>query len=96
MPKGSSPVGRGITWGLLGALVLGGAALAVWGLYLTVGAPDCAGMSPSECALEREIALAFGRRQTLFGAAMAVLGVALAIYLRSRDAAGLEDEETHA
>ena len=41
-------------------------------------------MSPAECALERDILLTVGRRQALFGGGLALLGLALFIYVRDR------------
>ena len=90
---------RGVLLGLVSALILGGVVLAVLGWRMSVVGPDCAGLTPEECALEREIALAVGQRQTLFGAAMAVLGVSVALFVRlgARDDGGSdEDRETTA
>ncbi len=89
----TSSLGRAVLLGLVGALIAGGCVLAFTGWRLSVQGPDCAGLSSSECALEREISLGTGRRQTLFGAAMAVLGVALGAFLRLSPPAQNHEEE---
>ncbi len=85
MPSGSlSPLARGLVFGLVGGLVIGGAGLLVWGAVHSVTGPDCTLLSPEECALERQITVSLGRRQVLFGGALALLGLALFLVARSR------------
>lgn len=85
MPRDTlSPLSRGLVFGLLGGLFIGGAALLGWGALQVFGGPDCTQLSPEECALQREIAVTLGRRQVLFGGALALLGIALFLMIRAR------------
>jgi hypothetical protein len=83
MSQARSDVVRAALWGLAAGLFLGGLSLlALAGHAYLVGA-DCAGLSAVECALERESAVELGRRQAVAGAALAVLGVAARLWLRT-------------
>lgn len=72
--------------GLIAGLFLGGLLLGGIGAKNILGEPACEGLSPAECALEREISLGMGRRQVLFGGALALMGLALFMLYRQRSA----------
>lgn len=86
-----SPLSRGLVFGVVGGLFVGGVALLVWGAVNAFVGPDCAQLTPEECALQREITVMLGRRQVLFGGALALLGLALLLVARARrDDPGVE------
>lgn len=80
----ATPLGRGLIYGLMAGLLIGGLALLAWGGRNLLIGPDCGALSPHECALEREISVELGRRQVLFGGALALLGLSLAVLMRVR------------
>jgi hypothetical protein len=79
-----SPVLRGLLVGLVAGLLIGGLALFIIGARAVVAGPDCAGLTPEECALHRNIAASLGRRQVWAGGALALMGVAVFMLARSR------------
>jgi hypothetical protein len=75
---------RAAAIGLAAGFFLGGLyLLAVGGRSIAFGV-DCAGATPEQCALERELAVQFARRQVLTGGALALLAVAIAMWIRAR------------
>jgi len=69
-------------WGL--ALIVGGLALLAFGADAMLRGPDCAGLTPEECALKRDIAASFGRQQVRAGGALALMGLAVFMLARPR------------
>ena len=80
----ATPLGRGLIYGLMAGLLIGGLALLGTGAWNLMIGPDCTGRSPHECALARETAVDLGRYQVLFGGALALLGLSLAVVMRVR------------
>jgi len=75
---------RAAAIGLAAGLFVGGLyLLAIGGKTIAFGV-DCAGASLAQCALERELAMPFARRQVLAGGALALLAVAIAMWIRAR------------
>lgn len=70
--------------GLIAGLFIGGLVLAGLGARNILVSPDCANLGPQECTLEQEIALEMGRRQVLFGGALALMGLAVFMFARQR------------
>ena len=68
----------------MAGLFLSGLVLMFLGGRAIFIGPDCSALSPAECALERDILLTVGRRQVLFGGALALLVLALFIYVPPR------------
>ena len=62
------------TLGLCLGLLVAGVALLLLAARAKLTDFDCGGLSPSECALELQIARQFARWQLLLGAALALLG----------------------
>lgn len=86
-PQGPTSAGgvlRAALLGLSGGLLLGGLFLLVLGLKVRISPPDCASLSVLDCGIEREIATDMGRLQSVSGAALLALGVAIIMLLRSR------------
>ena len=74
---------RAALLGLCGGLLLGSLFLLVLGVRTYLVPMDCAGLSEQECGLTREAATTVGRVQTVGGAALLALGIAVALILRS-------------
>lgn len=84
MTRAPSPVVRGLLWGLLAGLLIGGLGLFVLGAYTAIRGIDCTALTPEECALEREIAVSFAWRQVWVGGALALMGLAVFMLARGR------------
>jgi hypothetical protein len=73
----------GLGLGLLaGALLLVGSALR--GM---LAGPDCSGLRPFECDMERQSLASLGRMQAVAGAALALLSISVFLVLRKKPAA---------
>jgi hypothetical protein len=79
-----SPLLRGVLFGLIAGLIIGGLALLALGADAMLRGPDCAGLTPEECALKRDIAASFGRQQVRAGGALALMGLAVFMLARPR------------
>jgi hypothetical protein len=77
---------RGVKLGLIAALFGSGLLLMFLGARSIVTGPDCSGLTPTECALERDIVLGFARRQVLVGGALSLLGLAVFMMTQRRAA----------
>lgn len=75
---------RAALLGLSGGMLLGGLFLLVRGLWTRLSPPNCVGLSEMECAFMRNTTVEVGRMQTVAGAALLALGVAVVVLLRSR------------
>jgi hypothetical protein len=84
MAQKARPILRGLAAGLVAGFFLGGLVLLFVGMRSLVGGPDCGGLTPAECGLEREIVLGLARRQILAGVALALLALASFTYVRDR------------
>jgi hypothetical protein len=73
---------RAVLLGLCLTGLVGGAFVMGSGLRALATPLECGDMPPEECALERELAVGFARRQVIAGAALALLGIALLFPLR--------------
>ncbi|MGA9523890.1 MAG: hypothetical protein WBV82_20685 [Myxococcaceae bacterium] len=80
------PLVRGGFLGLIAALFVSGLALMFVGARSIVTGPDCSGITPTECSFERDILMAFARRQVLVGGALSLLGLALWMLFKRRSA----------
>jgi hypothetical protein len=78
------PITRGLAAGLVAGLFFGGLLLLFLGTRSLVGGPDCGGLTPSECGLEREIVLGMARREIFAGVALALLALASFTWVRDR------------
>jgi hypothetical protein len=83
-----SSVARGSLVGLVVGLLIGGLGLLAVGAVTVLRGIDCAGLTHEECALEREIAASFARRQVWVGGALALMGLAVFMWARGRLARG--------
>lgn len=70
--------------GLIAGIFLGGLGLLLFGTRAIVMGPDCAALTPEECAFERETLRSLGRYQVLAGGALALMGLSLFVYFRRR------------
>ena len=68
--------------GAAAGMVIGGATLFYVGIMRLFGAIDCAGMSADECAFEHSAYKSIGNMQTVAGAALFMLGLALYVLWR--------------
>lgn len=75
---------RAALLGLCGGMVLGGLFLLVRGLWTRLSPTDCMGLSEVECGFMRDTSVEVGRMQTVVGAALLALGIAVVVLLRSR------------
>ena len=75
---------RAALLGLSGGFILGGLFLLVLGLKARFSPPDCSSLSVLDCGIERDIATDMGRLQSVSGAALLALGIAIIMLLRSR------------
>jgi hypothetical protein len=85
-PATLSSTARGALVGLVLGLWIGGVGLMAVGAVKALRGVDCSALTPEECALDREIAISFGRRQVWVGGALALMGVAVFIWARGRSA----------
>jgi hypothetical protein len=83
-PGGLGGVPRAALLGLSGGMLLGGIFLLVQGLRTRLSPPDCSGLSEVECGFLRNTTVEVGRMQTVAGAALLALGIAVVVLLRSR------------
>ena len=90
-----SPAARGALVGLILGLLLGGVALLALGAIRVMRGFDCAGLTPEECALDREIAVSFARRQVWVGGALALMGIAVFMWTRGRLAGAQPESHPH-
>ena len=74
---------RVVSWAILAALALGGLSLMAVGLQGLLAGGDCRGLAVNDCSLELSILRAMGRKQLIFGTALATLAGALA-FLKAR------------
>jgi hypothetical protein len=81
---GLGGVTRAALLGLSGGLLLGGLFLLVQGLRMRLSPPNCGGLSEVECGFMRDTTVEVGRMQTVAGAALLALGIAVVVLLRSR------------
>jgi hypothetical protein len=70
--------------GLAAGLFLGGAYLLFEGGTMILGGFACGGQSEQQCSLDREIARHLARQQVLAGGALALLALAIAMWLRGK------------
>ena len=89
-PKDSRPsgglggVGRAALLGLCGGMLLGGLFLLVQGLRTRLAPLDCVDLSEVECGFLQQTAVEVGRMQTVSGAALLALGIAVVVLVLSR------------
>ncbi|HEY0095570.1 MAG TPA: hypothetical protein VGB96_14660, partial [Archangium sp.] len=67
-----------------GGMVLGGLFLLVQGLRTRLAPLDCVDISELECGILQQTAVEVGRMQTVSGAALLALGLAVGVLMRSR------------
>ncbi|WNG39547.1 hypothetical protein F0U60_42025 [Archangium minus] len=77
-------VTRAALLGLSGGLLLGGLFLLGVGLKTRFSSADCTGLSEIECSFAQEAALEMSRMQTISGAALLSLAIAVVVLLRSK------------
>ncbi len=75
---------RAAAIGLASGLFLGGLYLLVLGGRAVLVGVDCSGQTSQQCSLEQELATHFARRQVLTGGALALLALAIAMWIRAR------------
>lgn len=75
---------RAALLGLCGGTVIGGLVLLGMGLHARLAPTDCTALSEVECGFTRDAALEVSRVQSVSGAALLALGIAVIILLRSR------------
>ncbi|MBF5043671.1 hypothetical protein FGE12_14845 [Aggregicoccus sp. 17bor-14] len=71
----------------LGLGLLGGAMMLAFFALRGLTGPDCAGLEPIECAAEVELARSLGRLQAASAVALALLSIAVFLWLRKRSPA---------
>lgn len=81
-PKKKRSLARAAAAGGAGGLLLGGFGLLGMAARTLLVDVDCTGLSAEQCVLEASVAQELVLRQTLFGGALAFLGLALLILLR--------------
>ena len=88
MPEPQPPslqrLARAAALGLLGACAIGGLVLLTKGAMAILSPLDCGTRPSSDCALEQQLGLHWGRRQTLVGGALLLLALAIFAWLRSK------------
>ncbi|QRN95335.1 hypothetical protein JRI60_40705 [Archangium violaceum] len=77
-------VSRAALLGLCGGMMLGGLFLLIQGLRTRLAPADCADLSEMECGFMRDTAIEVGRTQSVVGAALLALAVAVVVLMRSR------------
>lgn len=77
------PLVRAAALGLCLGCLIGGSAVLLHAARTLSTPLDCSGWSEEQCRFEQELATGFARRQLVAGAALVLLGVALALPLRS-------------
>jgi hypothetical protein len=65
-------------------MLLGGLFLLVQGLHTRLAPLDCVELSEVECGFRQQTAVEVGRMQTVSGAALLALGIAVAVLVYSR------------
>ena len=83
-PKGTETLTRAALLGLCGGILLGGLFLLVQGLRTRLAPPDCVDLSEVECGFLQQTAVEVGRMQTVSGAALLALGIAVVVLVLSR------------
>ena len=73
--KRTHSLGRALWLGLIGGLFCGGIMLLGFGARGIFFRPACSAPDTAQCALEQELLLSLGRRQTLFGGLLCLLAL---------------------
>ncbi len=74
---------RAATSGLASGFLVGGAYLLVQGGQAILSGIDCGRQTEQQCAFDREVAVHLARQQVLVGGALALLAIAIAMWLRA-------------
>jgi hypothetical protein len=81
---GTARLLRAAALGLVGGLFIGGLYLLWVASRVIFSGVACLDQGPEQCSLEQELALHLARRQALTGGALALLAVAIGIWIRAK------------
>ena len=84
MPSSRPSLVRAVAAGLCGGLLIGGVYLLFVAARSGLWPPDCRGMTPQECRIERLSLQELARWQAAAGLALLLLGVAVGLRARAR------------